>query len=259
MQDTRITLPNNLTIKYVESGSNEKGTVLFLHGYADSWRSYERILQIFPKDYRCYAIDLRGHGDSSKPECCYRMKDYAEDVFFFQNAMGIQTATLVGHSMGSFIGQFFAAVYPERTEKLVLISSSHKATENKVLTGIQNEIFTLQDPVSKNFIEEFQRPSLPVPHEFLQTMIAESQKIPAHIWKSAIEELLRVDHDALLESITAETLILWGAQDGIFRKDDQLYLDSKMRNSRLIEHEAGHALHWELPESVVSDIRQFLP
>jgi non-heme chloroperoxidase len=258
MECKTILLPNDLTVNYRESGAGQKEAVIFLHGYADSWRSYERILRLFPSKYRCLAMDLRGHGESSKPDCCYKMMDFADDIRLFQDAVGITKSTLIGHSMGSFIAQIFAADYPERVEKLILISSSSRAKENSILIEIQDDIMSLQDPVAESFIEDFQTPSLPVPDEFMQSIIAESKKIPARIWKTVFRELLSADNSSLLSRIGAKTLILWGCKDVIFKKEDQDIISSKIKNSEFIAYEAGHALHWELPERVVRDIAQFL-
>jgi len=258
MECKSISLPNNLTINYAESGGYQEEIVVFLHGYADSWRSYERILKSFPGKYHCLAPDLRGHGDSSKPDCCYGIQDFVHDICLFQDALGIIKSTLIGHSMGSFIAQVFAATYPERVEKLVLISSSCRARGNPILAEIQDDIMNLQDPVEESFIEDFQSPSLPVPPAFMQSIIAESKKIPARIWKTVFQELVAIDNSDLLDRIKAKSLILWGARDAIFNKDDQNLLYSKIVNSKHIEYDAGHALHWEIPELVVGDISQFL-
>ncbi len=258
MEGGTILLPNGLTIKYCDSNAGQKEVVVFLHGYADSWRSFERVLRAFPAKYRCLALDLRGHGDSSKPDCCYQMKDFTEDVRLFLDALGITKSTLVGHSMGSLIAQTFAATFPEKVEKLVLISSAGRANENPILAEIQDDIMALKDPVAESFIVDFQTPSLPVPDEFLQSIIAESKKIPARIWKTVFRELVAVDNKDLLSRIKAKTLILWGSKDVVFPKIDQELLSLKIKNSKFIEYEAGHALHWEIPKLVVKDIGRFL-
>lgn len=254
----QIELSDSLTINYVEFGSGQGDTILFLHGYADSWRSFERVLQSLPPHYHCFALDLRGHGDSSKPKGSYGMNVFVDDISLFQQKLGINKCTLIGHSMGSFIGQIFAATYPMQTEKLILISSSIAAKGNDVLIEVQDEIMGLKDPIGESFIAEFQKPSLPVPAEFMQNIISASKKIPSDIWKAVFLELLKTDTGDILNQITSETLVLWGARDGIFAKDKQALLTSGIKNSSLIEYDAGHALHWEIPVQVAHDIDQFL-
>ncbi len=254
----KIKLFNDLTINVADFGFNGQETVVFLHGYADSWRSFERIIQAFPPKYRCIAVDLRGHGDSSKPECDYALKDFVEDMRLVMESLGVNSFTLAGHSMGSFIAQLFAATYPEKIERLVLISSACKAAGNQILAELRDDIMKLQDPVDESFIAEFQAPSLPVPSGFMQSIIAESKKIPARIWKTVFEELYAVNNSDILGRIQAKTLVLWGEKDAIFTRDDQELLISKIAKSRFIAYEAGHALHWEIPERAAKDVSLFL-
>lgn len=254
----KVKLSDDLTINVVDFGITGQETVVFLHGYADSWRSFERVIQAFPPNYRCLAVDLRGHGDSSKPERHYALKDFVEDMRLVLESLGIGSFTLVGHSMGSFIAQLFAATYPEKIENLVLVSSACKAVGNQILAEIHDDIMKLQDPVDESFISEFQAPSLPVPQEFMQTIIAESKKIPARIWKMVFKELQAMDNSDLLCRIQAKTLVLWGEKDAIFTRDDQELLTSKIATSRFIAYDAGHALHWEIPELAAKDMSRFL-
>ena len=108
---------------------------LFLHGYVDSWRSFAGVIEALPREYRAVALDLRGHGDSDKPECCYAMEDFAQDLLLFMDALELDKANLVGHSMGSFIAQSFAARCPGRVERLILISSAPGTAAEKLCFG----------------------------------------------------------------------------------------------------------------------------
>jgi non-heme chloroperoxidase len=254
----KVTLPNSQRVNFVQFGTDLIGTVIFLHGYADSWRSFERIFPAFSDHYRCIALDLRGHGDSSKPEDGYGLKDFVEDVRLLLESLGIGKATLIGHSMGSFIAQKFAASYPDRVEKLVLISSSGKTKGNQVLDEVRAEIMKLEDPVEESFVVEFQTPGLPVPYEFMQAIVAESKKLPARIWKTVFNELITIDNCDILGRIQAKKLVLWGTRDGIFKKDDQELLTGEMNDVTFVAFDAGHALHWELPGRVAEVIVGFL-
>src|SRR5690606_8994611 len=91
---------------------------------------------------RTYAVDLRGHGDTSMPpagECaaipekCFRPADFATDIIAFMDALHIPKATLVGHSMGSFIAQELALEYPDRIDAIVLVGTAASGTGNPVM------------------------------------------------------------------------------------------------------------------------------
>jgi pimeloyl-ACP methyl ester carboxylesterase len=252
-----IPLGTGVTLHYAEKGEKAGTPVLFLHGYADSWRSFAGVIETLPREYRAVAIDLRGHGDSDKPECRYAAEDFAQDLLLFMDVMGLDKANLVGHSMGSFIAQSFAARCPGRVEQLVLISSAPGTAGNAVLREIKPSIDALRDPIGRNFATEFQAPSNPVSAGFMETIVSETMKVPAHVWRSAFWGLLQLNHGPILRDINAPTLIVWGNQDRIFTRRDQEVLLSEIPHSRLEEFDAGHALHWEKPAEVAAALENF--
>ena len=76
----RVALPNGITIAYVEMGNPEGRPVLLVHGYTDSSRSWSLPAAQLAHRYRLIAVDLRGHGASSAPECCYTIPDMVHDL-----------------------------------------------------------------------------------------------------------------------------------------------------------------------------------
>ena len=97
--------------------------VICLHGVWDWWRYWRPLVPAGPGSFAgrpLVMIDLRGHGESSKPESGYTRADYAEDVVAFISEQGYERVTLVGHSLGSMTALLVAAQMPERVESLVL-------------------------------------------------------------------------------------------------------------------------------------------
>lgn len=254
----RISLKTGVEIHYAEGGEGSGEACIFLHGYVDSWHSFRMILAALPQKLHLFAPDLRGHGDSDKPCAPYTLETFTEDLLEFLNTLGLKRANLIGHSMGSLIAQSFAASYPSRVERLVLIGSASSTVGNEAMTQLKPPIDALQDPVDSGFVAQFQTPSNPIPEDFMGEIISESLKVPAHVWKNALSGLLQVDNRPILHCITAPTLILWGNQDAIFMRKDQADLLERITDSKLIEYEAGHGLHWEKPDEVASVIGRFL-
>lgn len=256
----RVTLANGNELSYLAQGRKNGDVVIFIHGYTDSHHSFDRNLRIFPRRYRVYALDQRGHGDSTQPACCYTQRDFADDVVRFMDAMGIEEASLVGHSMGSFVAHHVAVDYPDRVNKLVLIGSAPTGSNEAVL-GFQEYVDTLVDPIDPAFVRDFQASTFyqPVPESFLDTAVSESLKLPASIWQQALEGLVVEDHAAALSTITAPTLILWGDRDDLFSESEQHALDALIPDSTLIIYEdTGHGLHVERPNRFVRDLAGFL-
>jgi pimeloyl-ACP methyl ester carboxylesterase len=97
--------------------------LLLLHGIGDSSRTWAEIIPTLARNHLVIAPDLLGHGDSDKPRADYSVAAYANGMRDLLSALDIETVTLVGHSLGGGVAMQFAYQYPERTERLVLVSS----------------------------------------------------------------------------------------------------------------------------------------
>jgi pimeloyl-ACP methyl ester carboxylesterase len=119
-----ITLPNSQSLAYIDRGNVSGPAVVLIHGYTDNARDWVPLLPYLSTRFRLILVDIRGHGRSSKPECCYNRLDFAYDIKLLLDALGIQKAAIMGHSLGSIIAQTFAEYWPERASYVVLISST---------------------------------------------------------------------------------------------------------------------------------------
>jgi non-heme chloroperoxidase len=257
-------LSTGVRLHYAQRGNRGGEAIIFLHGYSDSWFSFSRVLPLLSPSYHAFALTQRGHGDSDKPECCYTPHDYAADVDAFMEAVGTDEATLVAASTGALFAQRVTLSYPRRVRRLVLIASQTPARENEALSGFREEVRALQDPVPPEFVRGFQESTIyhPVPHEFLETAISESLKLPAHVWRNYLEQaVLSIDRDYVVElgEINVPTLILWGEQDPLFPREEQERLAAAIPGATLkVYPESGHAAHWERPEWIVRDLETFM-
>jgi non-heme chloroperoxidase len=249
-------------LHYAQGGVPTGEPIIFLHEYSDSWFSFSRVLPLLSSEYHAFALTQRGHGDSDKPECCYTLDDFAADVDAFMEAVSIEEATLVGMSGGSFIAQRVALDYPHRVSRLVLISSAVTLRDNEAVMGLVEEMLALKDPISPEFVREWQEVNVyhPVPDEFFATVVSESLKLPARVWRDYWEGVvLEPDHASRLGEIDAPTLVLWGEQDAVFWREDPERLAAAIPDATLkVYPETGHSVHWERPEEVVRDLEEFM-
>lgn len=256
-----IELPNRVKLQYVERGDPMGVPVLFLHGITDSWYSFEPVLPHLPASIHAFALSQRGHGDSERPAAGYRPLDFAADVVAFMDALELKQAVIAGHSMGSYIAQCFALNYPERIMGLVLIASFFSFRGKQCVIELRDAVSNLTDPIDHGFALEFQQSTLAkeVPQTFLETVVEESRKVPARVWKAALEGLLEADHSAELYKIKSPTLIVWGDQDAYCPRSDQEAIQSAITGSPLLVYTgAGHAIHWEYPERFAADVAAFI-
>ena len=249
------------SLHYVEQGNLSGEPIVFVHGWPDSWFSYSRILPLLAPTDHAYAIDQRGFGHSDFPHPAPTIDDYAADVVAFLDAVGEPRATLVGHSMGSFVVRRVAERWPDRVARLVLIGSAVTPV-NDVTLEVQAAIRDLADPIPLAFVQEFQASTIavPVPEPFFDGLVAESLKASAQVWRGAFDALLAFDDAADLKSITAPTLLIGGKHDGLFAGcDGQRQLVSALPNARLVVYpDAGHSPNWEWPERLAADLDAFL-
>ena len=254
-----VNLPNNLTMKYVELGDPKGTPVVLLHGYTDNSRSWSLIAP-YLKNFRFIAFDQRGHGDSDKPECCYTLMDMAFDVKLFLDALKIEHASIIGHSLGSMVAQVFAANYPNRIEKLVLIGSTIKPVTKRG-DWLWDAIMGLQAPIDPQgeFMKAWYANPNPVDAAFLEREMVESAAVPIHVWRGILKELLVADFGQLAPDIKAETLIVWGDQDGFFNEQSQKDLRAALPTAQFKAFTGlGHNLMWENPVDVGKVIAEFL-
>jgi pimeloyl-ACP methyl ester carboxylesterase len=176
------------------------------------------------------------------------------------DAMALPTVTLVGHSMGSLVAMEVALKAPERVTRLVLVGSSTNMRSEEV-AGLVSELERLGDAIPQEFARGFQESTIhhPVPPEFLERAIAESLKVPAHVWRAAAAGQLAAEYSGLVGRITVPTLVLRGDHDTIFPEAARQALDLGLPNATVkVYPDTGHALHWERPAEFARDLAAFV-
>lgn len=256
-----IQLSTGVELQYAEQGAVSGTPVIFLHGYTDSWYSYEQVMTHLPPSIHAYSLSQRGHGLSSKPGKGYAPEDFSADLNAFMDQLHIPSAIIVGHSMGSLIAQRFAIDHPERTRGLVLIGAIAGFRNNAGLMEFSKIVEMLSDPIDSAFVYEFQKSTLAknIAGKELHTFVSESRQVPASIWKAAMKGMLTADYVQELKKVKAPALIVYGNKDAIVPASDQDILASAIRNSTLVIYEGtGHGLHWEEPERFANDLLIFI-
>ncbi|HEU4796358.1 MAG TPA: alpha/beta fold hydrolase, partial [Pyrinomonadaceae bacterium] len=260
VQFSSVLLKTGVRLRYAYQGDPNGTPVIMLHGYTDSWFSFSQILPLLDQKYRVYILDQRGHGESDRPVGGYAMEQFAGDVVAFMDAMKIKDATIVGHSMGSFVAQHVAVQAPERVKQLVLVATATTVHTNDLARQLQREVDALKDPVPEKFVHDFQVSTAfqPLSNDFFHAVLKESMKLPAHVWREVMAEMMSPDAGVQLKKIKTPTLVLWGDKD-FFPRTEQDSLVSALPNAVLkIYKDTGHALHWERPEKFAADLQAFL-
>src|SRR5688500_8108348 len=123
MRDLVAKLRTGVALPYTEWGRADGTPVVLLHAWGESRHAFSRVVPFLPAALRVIAPDQRGHRDATKPRTGYTLADYVADVEAFLDAVGVESALIVGSSSGGYVGQQFALDHPGRTRGLVLIGA----------------------------------------------------------------------------------------------------------------------------------------
>ncbi|WP_374442615.1 alpha/beta fold hydrolase [Stella sp.] len=253
-----VRIEGGARVPYARSGGRSGLPTILVHGLTDSWRSFEGVMARLPGHLPALAPTLRGHGDAARPAGPYDLPALAGEVLGLMDALAIDRAMVVGHSMGAAVSLRLAADHPDRVAGLALLGGFATLDGNPVAVELRAAVDGLVDPVDPGFAREFQASTLarPVPGAFLDMVVDESLKVPAFVWKAALAGLFATD--TALDRVTAPTLILWGDRDALLPRAGQAALAAALTGASLVVFAgAGHGLHWEDPARTAAELARF--
>ena len=262
-------LPDGVTLAYIDTGNPTGPPVVLIHGYTDNARDWVPLLPYLSKRFRLILVDIRGHGKSSKPECCYTRLDFAYDIKLLLDALSIGRADVIGHSLGSIIAQTFAEYWPERTDRIVLVSSTGGRPPGSTAPpqfDFAAEIRKLKDPIDPDspFMIAWWDSPTPVNPDFIRRQRQDSAAIPLKIWLAVLDEALPgattyTDLQSTLPRLKAPTLLIWGSKDPLMEEPVRKTLRDALPGAQVKIFEGlGHNPFWEDPAAVARVINAFL-
>ena len=262
-----VQLPDGETLAYLTMGDPNGTPVVLIHGYTDNARDWVPLVPYLSKGFRLILVDLRGHGRSSKPDCCYALPDFAYDVVLLLDSLGIRRADIVGHSLGSIIAQIYAETWPERTDKVVLISSTGGpppgAPPKKPKFDFAAQIRQLHEPLDPDspFMVSWWDSPTPVDPDFIRRQRIDSAAIPLRVWLAVLDQGLGdvAGLQRTLPRLKAPTLLIWGSDDPIMEPEVRGTLRQALPHAQVkIFQGLGHNPFWEDPRGCAAVINRFL-
>jgi pimeloyl-ACP methyl ester carboxylesterase len=252
--------------------------VLLIHGIGDSSRTWLPVMQKLAQHHLVIAPDLLGHGESERPRADYSVAAYANGMRDLLGVLGIDRVTLVGHSLGAGVAMQFAYQYPERTERLVLVSAGGVGRSvNNVLRlvstpGAHLTLALLRVPGARTAVGGLVR-ALQLADAGLGRDAPDLMRVidalPDGQARSAFIRTLRAVVDWRGQVVTMldrcyltrgmPTLLIWGGRDPIVPVADAYTAHEAMPGSRLeIFERAGHFPFHQDPERFARVIEDFL-
>ena len=248
-EDKKIEI-SGLNINYWDEGNGSE-TILLIHGFTGNVEEWYFQFSHFKINFRIIALDLRGHGKSEIKDYDLKISDISNDIKTFLEKKGISKVNLIGHSMGGMIALDFAINYPDKVNKLILISTTPIGTQ-RAFSESQIAFFK-STPVDQVINMMSKMASIPL----------EKQKPERRDFYKKLQDWSRkrrgkgITNDTLvayltltsgfdvvkdLKNIKVPTLLLCGDKDKLVRDQNSKILNEKIPNSKLIIFsECGHA------------------
>jgi pimeloyl-ACP methyl ester carboxylesterase len=262
-------------VAYVSGG--EGPVLLLIHGIGGDWQTWEPVLEALADHHHVVAVDLPGHGGSAKGAGDYSLGGLANVLRDLMAALDLERATLVGHSLGGGVAMQFAYQYPERCERLVLVSSGGLGPDVGLIlraaTLPGSELFLqLTAPAARSVLDVagkvggFLRVD-PAPEATFYgrafTALAEPETRAAFLGTLrgvvGTRGQLVDARDRLYLAETMPTLIVWGERDAVIPVAHGREAHEAIPNSRLeVFDEAGHVPQLDEPERFVEAVEDFM-
>src|SRR5215217_6604258 len=127
---TRHVLVEGREVNVVDTGGDDKPVMVFVHGLSGTWQNWLLNIPAFMDSHRVIAPDLPGFGESPMPRERISIQGYARIVDGLLHALGVDSAAVIGNSMGGFVAAELALSFSTRVERLVLVSAAGLSIEN---------------------------------------------------------------------------------------------------------------------------------
>lgn len=251
---------NGTEIWFDDTGGDGE-VVLFHHGYTGSHDTWPEIIEQLGAHRRYVMMDCRGAGDSGRPDDeTYTLEQYTADVIALVDALGIDTFTYVGHSMGGGIGFLLGLDHGDRLDKLVLVAPVPSGGV-QMPTDMRSAAAELwrsgnEDELLRQRIVGAARPET-VDEVGAKAAVGRNLSVSSGHYEQSWESMERFDVTDRLDTLRTPTLVFAGAADGLIRANVEDYLRLP-KASLQVFNRVGHQVPGDVPEQFAATLEDFL-
>jgi pimeloyl-ACP methyl ester carboxylesterase len=261
-----------MRFRYLDWGTRGKRPLLFLHGGGLTAHTWDLVCLALRLDYRCLALDLRGHGDSEwSPEMDYGIEAHRDDVAALIDHLALEGLGLVGMSLGGLTALAYAGRHAARLSALVIVDVGPEARQE----GARRIAEFIAAPAEFNSIDEV-----------IERALSFNPRRDAKLLRRSLQHNLRLMPDGRLTwkhdrrhrakfdaeewarrrqglwddipRITCPTLVVRGGRSDVFHDEDAEKLAGALpRGSWVRVEDAGHTVQGDNPRALVSELRRF--
>lgn len=234
--------------------------IVFVHGFTTTSNFWWHQIPDLAKRYRTVRFDLRGHGDSGKPrDVAYTIEGFSDDLRDVMDALGIESAAIIGLSMGGAVVMRFALDHPGRVKALGLVGTTAfglgpMVQARNVLARIAE--IGIEAASEEVIAHSFDRSTDEAIVEWAKREVI---KTPRYAAEPAIRSLDAFDVRADLSRLKMPTLVVVGENDAITPVHSSRFLHNAIRGSELhVVQQAAHFPMLEKPHTFNQIVLQFL-
>ena len=271
----RWVIVDGQSLNTIELG--EGPPLVFVHGLSGSWQNWLEQLPVLADEHRVLAMDLPGFGHSPMPNAEISIAGYARLLDRLLGERGIDAAAVVGNSMGGFIAAELAIAFPQRVERLVLVSAAGLSTHNDPRTVHAMPAVRRLERISaagaawlaSKSDTVMRRPRLR--EATLGLVVRHPGRLPAPLaaeqlhgagkpgFVQALDALIGYEVRDRLPEIACPTLIVWGDSDRLIDVGDADVFEQLIPDSRkVIFEDTGHMAMLERPAAFNALLKDFL-
>jgi pimeloyl-ACP methyl ester carboxylesterase len=246
---------DNVTLAYEEAGRGDPPLVFIHGGFADHTH-FTPQFDYFKRNHRVLAMDLRGHGESDKPQQDYTMTAYADDIHWLCQQVGIKKPIVIGHSMGGLIALETAARYPDYPAGIVVMDTPI-APPAPFVEGLRQFAGALRTPMHREAVVQFLNQFIGFGDdpgrrsEVMNGMLGFAQ----HVGASSLESY--VSYDTIAAAAACKVPILYiGAGFGFADLARFKELTPQLMVAQTVG--SGHYNQLEVPDQVNAMIERFI-
>lgn len=207
--------PDHLLLNYIERGNKAKTSLVFLHFFGGSSKTWVSVLDKLEDRFHCIAIDLSGWGDSQTPKEEITVASSANLVIELLEHLHIENFVLVGHSMGGKVALFIASQLSSQIQSIILVAPSPPTPEPMTEKARQDMVnaFEKRDKIEK-LVVKITADSLS--GSVFEKVVEDHLRASFIGWNSWAETGSKEDISGLMSMIEAPLLVISGSEDPNF-------------------------------------------
>ena len=238
--------------------------VILLHGWLGSWGYWLKTMESLKNKYRCYALDFWGFGDSGKRRSSYHVTDFVNLVEQFMDRLGIESAPIVGHSMGGTVAILLALTKPECVQKAIVVGSPIVGDSLNIFLRLAGKpwIASLvwRMPAALQFGIKFFSPYVVKDGpQWYKMVTRDLSQTTLEAFFLSINSLHKTDLRPQLPAITRPVMGIYGVDDNVVQPNQAELIDKNVPVSRVkMMTGSGHFPMLDEPQNFNESLAEFL-